>query len=207
MRNICGFLSTVVNGLLILLLCILVIELSQYDKVDKVITNTITLEGGYVNNPKDKGGATKFGITIGSYRQFVNKNATIADLQAISSNDAKQFYKQYYFYPNNIQKLPEGIWDMVFDMCVQHGPKNAITLLQLALNRTGQRVDIDGAMGQGTIDAANTAYEATPQFVRTALISQRITFYASILAHRPDQHIFAANWAIRTAFFLNHPVL
>ena len=37
-------------------------------------------EGGFVNDPLDRGGATNKGITIGTFRQFYGKDATVEQL-------------------------------------------------------------------------------------------------------------------------------
>jgi lysozyme family protein len=184
--------------------------LSQFDKVEKAINTTIQLEGGFSNHPNDRGGVTKYGITLTLYQKIVNPNATASDLQAISSNDARQFYKAQFFYKNKIEQLPEGIWDIVFDMCVNHGPKNAFSIMQMCFRRLGQKCSLDGATGPETIAAATTlagTTQASLNALRMALMAERIGFYAAIIQRKPDQKVFASGWMSRAVYFLDQPVL
>lgn len=180
-------------------------ELSQFDKAEQVINNTINIEGGFSNHPNDKGGATKYGITLALYQKLVNKNATAQDLMGISSNEARQFYKEYFFYKYTIQDLPESIWDIVFDMTVNHGPTNAFSIVQLAVNYLGQKTSITGvndAEMQGAIAKLDT------RAVRASIIAQRVSFFDDIITHKPTQKVFAIGWfRNRCAYFIKHQVL
>jgi lysozyme family protein len=198
-------LSELFNAVFISIIFMALVQLSQFDKVEKVINNTIQIEGGFSNHQDDKGGATKFGITLGLYQKLVNKNATIRDIQALSANEARQFYKTYFFYKYNLQELPEPIWDIVFDMCVNHGPSNAFSITQLALVKIGQNPAITGQFDTATKDAIS---KVDVQALRTSLIAQRASFYAAIIRHKPSQKIFANGWFInRVAFFTDNQVL
>ena len=69
---------------------------------EKIIKNIIRREGGFVNHPADKGGATKYGITqatLGSWRGL-KRNATVAEVQSLLQSEAEQIY-----YKNYIQKI------------------------------------------------------------------------------------------------------
>lgn len=181
--------------------------LSQFDKVEKVINNTINIEGGFSNHPNDKGGATKFGITLALYQKLVNPSATALDLQGLSANDARQIYKAQFFYKNKIEQLPEGIWDIMFDMTVNHGPKNAFSIMQMAMRRLGQKVGLDGANGPETIGAATTLANQSINALRMALMAERVGFYSAIIQRKPDQKVFAAGWLNRSVYFLDNPVV
>lgn len=197
--------STTFNAVVAALIFMVTLQLSQFDKVEKVINNTINIEGGFSNHINDKGGATKFGITLGTYQRFVNKNATVKDLQALSANEARQFYKTYFFYKYNMQDLPEPVWDIVFDMSVNHGPTNAFSIVQLALIKLGQKPGVTGELDAPTKDAIS---KVDPNALRYAIISQRVSFYDAIIAHKPDQKIFAVGWfRNRCAYFVNTNIL
>lgn len=180
--------------------------LSQYDKVDRIINNTINIEGGFSNHPNDKGGATKYGITLAMFQKLINKTATIKDLQGISSNEARQLYRNYYFYNNHLELLPEGIWDIMFDMTVNHGPKNAFSILQMTMRRLGAKNSVDGANGPETQRAATTLAATSLMALRTGLIAERVGFYSAILQRKPDQRVFASGWLNRSVYFLDNPV-
>ena len=54
-------------------------------------------EGGYSNHPADKGGPTMKGVTLATYRAFVKKNGTVADLKKITVEELQTVYRQEYW--------------------------------------------------------------------------------------------------------------
>lgn len=113
-------------------------SVNNFDKAFKVVVGE---EGGYVNNPKDPGGETKFGVCKKSYPQLDIKNLTI--------DQAKEIYRRNYW--NNIHgdDLPYELALPVFDAAINQGVREAIHQLQRAA-----KVAPDGIMGHGTIVAA-----------------------------------------------------
>jgi lysozyme family protein len=95
-------------------------------------------EGGYVNDPDDPGGATKWGITIGTLRRVRGSNVTVEDVKNLTQGEAVDIFLSDYFYKPKINKLPESIQDTVFDMQVNSG-NNAIKILQRTLREFGQK--------------------------------------------------------------------
>lgn len=100
--------------------------------------------GGYVNDPNDAGGETKYGISKAAYPAVDIANLTLEGAQAIYLSD--------YWNLNKCDKMPWAIGWVVFDCAVNHGPKNAARFLQIALN-----VPADGNMGPQTLNAAGKA--------------------------------------------------
>ena len=107
---------------------------------------TIGFEGGYVNDVRDPGGETKFGISKRSYPGVDIKSLTLEQAQAI--------YKRDYWDEASCERMPPKIAIAVFDAAVHHGPKTAIKLLQRAL-----KVADDGEYGRithGTLQSRDT---------------------------------------------------
>lgn len=198
------------NGLLTILTLVaftlmpLPTQSSEFDKINIVIDNTIAHEGGWSDHKSDAGGKTKFGITLATAQRYLGSKFSAEQLRSISQNEAKQFYKQYVFYANKINEMPEQIWDILFDMHVNHGSVNANKLLQKALARLGQKLEVDGVIGSGTKTAVA---QVEPRLLREALITQRMAFYAAIIKAKPDQKVFLAGWINRCAQFVNDPKL
>ncbi|EOS94163.1 glycoside hydrolase family 108 protein [Erwinia tracheiphila] len=138
----------------------------------------LTAEGGYVNDPADRGGETKFGISKRSYPAL-----NIAEL---TQEQASEIYYRDYWLKTGCDRLPAGISLAVFDGAVQHGYKTAIQQLQRAL-----RVADDGIIGARTL-AATEAIQPLLLFVR--LMNQRSQTYARIIAHSPVQIRFMNGW-------------
>lgn len=107
-------------------------------------------EGGYVDHPKDPGGATNFGITFNTLQAYRGRKITKADVRALTKIEAAAIYKQEYWDRIWGDKLPSGLDYAVFDDTVNSGAKRAITRLQRVLGMTGK--DVDGLMGSETLD-------------------------------------------------------
>lgn len=54
-------------------------------------------EGGFVNDPNDKGGATMKGVTLNTYRQVYGQDKTVNDLKNISDKEWTYIFKRYYW--------------------------------------------------------------------------------------------------------------
>ncbi len=107
---------------------------------------TLGHEGGYVNDVRDPGGETKFGISKRSYPGVDIKSLTLDQAQAI--------YKRDYWDEASCERMPPKIAIAVFDAAVHHGPKTAVKLLQRAL-----KVADDGEYGRithGTLQSRDT---------------------------------------------------
>jgi lysozyme family protein len=107
----------------------------------------INHEGGYVNNPADPGGETKFGISKRAYPKEDIRNMTL--------ERAKEIYRHDYWEQAGGEVLPEAIRFDVFDMAVNSGPRAAIKTLQKSVGQTE-----DGLIGVQTLMAVNTLCNA-----------------------------------------------
>lgn len=116
---------------------------------DKAVDHIIALEGGYVNDPRDPGGETKYGISKRSYPNEDIKNLTIAR--------AKEIYRRDYWDKCRCDELPPKLAYYVFDAAVNQGVKAAITLLQRTV-----KTKEDGVIGPATIKAAQSANVEAP---------------------------------------------
>lgn len=107
-------------------------------------------EGGFVDHPKDPGGATNKGVTIKTFRAYVKPGGTVADLKAITNEQVATVYYRQYWSAVNAQALPSGLDYAVFDFAVNSGPARAAEFLQRVL-----KVPIDRRVGPKTAQAAN----------------------------------------------------
>ncbi|MEL6377330.1 MAG: holin-associated N-acetylmuramidase [Pseudomonadota bacterium] len=163
--------------------------------VDSLIDHVLRREGGYVNDPDDPGGATKYGITIHTMRRFgvdVDGNGVvdIRDVKALPVDTARDIYKREYFEGPRIDELPEQLQASVFDMFVNAGG-NAIKILQRLLNSMGQAVSVDGALGPQTIGAAHVASDSAPDHIADAYGIARRNYYFALADRRPASRKYA----------------
>lgn len=106
---------------------------------NEAIKFIIEHEGGYVNNPKDPGGETKYGIAKKFYPNEDIKNLTV--------DRAVEIYKKDYWDKCRCDEMPMAIALYVFDTAVNQGCGFAIKMLQTALG-----INADGIIGKQTLD-------------------------------------------------------
>ena len=141
------------------------------------IAHVLAAEGGLVNDPKDPGGVTKFGISQRSYPAL--------DIRALSLDEAKAIYQRDYWDKIQGEALPAGLDLLVLDHAVNAGPARAVRLLQGLLN-----VPEDGLMGPVTL--AGVAI-ADPQDLIARYSELRLDFYQDL----PTWRHFGAGWSRR----------
>lgn len=107
---------------------------------DQAFERLIGHEGGYVSDPRDPGGETKFGISKRSYPGEDIKNLTL--------DRAKYLYQRDFWGPAGCDALPDQVRFDVFDMAVNSGLRAAVKALQKATGETE-----DGVLGPRTLQA------------------------------------------------------
>lgn len=137
---------------------------------------------GYVNDPDDPGGETKFGVAK-------NSNPGI-NIKKMSWPMAKTIYQMKYWKVGKCELLPGKLAFAHFDACVNHGPKTAIKMLQRAVG-----VNDDGALGPATLKAVNQ--KLVTEDVLKLMLNERRKFFAAIVAKNPTQKKFLNGWLNR----------
>ena len=182
--------------------------------VSEIAQEIVSREGGFVNDPDDPGGATKFGVTIHTMRRLgldLTKDGTVdvADVRALSRADAVRIFVRHYFEHPRIQLLPEALHATVFDMYVNAG-SNAVRILQRLLLDMGFQVVVDGAIGPQTANAARDAAKPDPMALRDAYGVARRNYYLRIADRRPASRKYArtragtkGGWISRAEEFLS----
>lgn len=120
------------------------------DNFNKSLKLVLKHEGGYVDNPKDPGGATNRGITIAVLAAWRGKAVSKTDVRNLTLDEAGKIYKKQYWDAVKGDDLPEGLDYAMFDYAVNSGPTKAVRDLQKALG-----VKVDGHIGEITIQTIN----------------------------------------------------
>jgi len=106
----------------VLLLVILVKILNKIFMFDLLMIYIFKHEGGYVNDPDDLGGETKYGI---AKRYFPNE-----DIKNLTKERAKELYYQNYYVPLQVDKINDlQLAFQYFDCGVNCGIKNAKNMM------------------------------------------------------------------------------
>lgn len=92
---------------------------------DRCFDLTIKYEGGYVDHPRDPGGATNLGVTIGTLSAWLGRPATKVDVRALNKARVKPIYEKNYWKKVNGDSLPAGADLAVYDYGVNSGPARA----------------------------------------------------------------------------------
>ena len=128
-------------------------------------------EGGYVRNPEDPGGATRFGISQREYPGVDIEHLTRAQAAAIYYRDWWQRYRY--------SELPGVAGAKLFNLAVNIGPEHATRCLQRALRACGIAVTEDGEIGAATRTAAAAANQVA---LLAALRAEAAGYYRTLAA-------------------------
>ena len=160
-------------------------------------------EGGYVNDPDDEGGPTKYGVTlaewIASGGTDLNGDGQInaEDIKLLTTNDAFSVAKKDYWDPIGGDSINnQSIADFIFDWGYNSGVKTASRYVQRVLGFNP--VNVDGIIGPNTIAKINSANQ---QNLFDSLKSTRDSFYRAIATNKPDQAKFLKGWLERNNSF------
>jgi lysozyme family protein len=163
---------------------------------EQIIDGILAHEGSaYADIPGDKGGPTKYGVTLRALEEFRGQPVTAAEVEALTENEARKFYQfEYIEKPGFDYIVNQQVRALVADCGVNHGVRNAIILLQRAAG-----VKDDGDFGPVTLEAVNHA-DGRALYLR--LCAARARFYGKIVTHDPTQAKFDAGWMDRLADFI-----
>jgi len=163
--------------------------------VDEIAKEIVAREGGFVNDRDDPGGATKYGVTIGTMRRLgLDKTGdgriTVADVRALTRKDAENIFINHYYRKPRIILLPKQLQASVFDMYVNAG-SNAVKILQRLLRRMGHDISVDGVIGPKTGAAAKLAFAEAPDYLVDAYGIERRNYYLRLADNRPASRKYA----------------
>jgi len=128
-------------------------------------------EGGFVRNPEDPGGATRFGI---SQRQYPD-----VDIEHLTRAQAAAIYYRDWWQRYRYSDLPGVAGAKLFNLAVNIGPEPATRCLQRALRACGSPVTEDGEIGTATRAAAAAANQVA---LLAALRAEAAGYYRTLAA-------------------------
>lgn len=142
---------------------------------DAIITGILDREGGFVNDARDPGGATNWGITRNTLREWRGVPVTVDDVRQLTEAEAREIYRARYLRPF------DGIdpqWKaQVVDIAVNSGVTTARALFAMAQQQTARSVG-------------------------NQLAIERLKHYARICKNKPTSCVFLPGWINRATSFL-----
>jgi len=116
---------------------------------EAVMVEIFKHEGGYVDHPRDPGGATNMGITHLTLADWRGAPVTKQDVRELTKQEARAIYRARYWHAIKGDDLPAGLDLVAMDGAVNSGPSRGARWLQQALGVTA-----DGVIGPKTRSAA-----------------------------------------------------
>lgn len=170
---------------------------------DTAFERTIGIEGGYVNNPNDSGGPTKYGITEATARM----HGYPYDMQNLTLGNAKSIYRAGYWNLLSLDSISELSIDValkVFDTGVNVGIGVAGRMFQRLLNVLNRQqrdypdIVVDGLIGPATRNALRGLISARgPAGVSVLLSGYNAllgAYYIELAERREKDEAFVFGW-------------
>lgn len=149
---------------------------------EKAVKKVFEVEGGEVNDPTDKGGWTKFGISHAAYPSL--------DIKSLTKERAKEIYRKDFWEKIQGEKIQSQAVAEAFLLCaVNMGVTGATRLIQQLL-----LLSTDGIVGPVTINKLNQSNE---RMILDQLTLLQIERYVSICLRVKSQVKFLLGWIIR----------
>jgi len=144
---------------------------------EECVDLVLRLEGGYSNDPQDRGLETRWGI---SKRAFPNVN-----IKDLTKEEAIDIYRIFYWNKIRADEMPPAVRLAVFDCAVNQGHIRAISFLQKSLG-----VANDGIVGPQTLAALS---RTPPKLFLSNFLMRRFDAYAG----NPQWPVYGRGWVKR----------
>ena len=172
--------------------------------IERLLEALIEREGGFVDHPADRGGATRFGVTEAVARAHGYRGS----MRVLPREEALAIYRRLYWLRPRFDQVASRaprIAAELFDTGVNMGPAVAATFLQralTALNRNGKDfADLvpDGRVGAQTLAALDAFLAARGKrggetVLLHALEALQGERYVRLAERRPANEAFLYGW-------------
>lgn len=164
---------------------------------------TLDVEGKYSDNPKDRGGPTKYGIT----EKVARAHGYKGDMKDLPLDTARHIAKSQYWDTlklDDVCDLSPSIAHELFDTGYNMGIGVAGSFLQRSLNALNRQasdygdIAVDGIVGPISVSALRTFLKRRGKpgedVVLKALNALQGSRYIDISESRPDNETFVFGW-------------
>lgn len=168
--------------------------------IEQKIADLVSREGEYVDDPADKGGPTRWGVTE-KVARAAGYTGSMRDYPLSSAKDL--FAVKYWYEPrfSEVDRLSPYLAEELFDTGVNMGTATATRFLQRALNAldtTGPGLKADGQIGLATLAALKAYSDARGieglKVLTRCCDAQQAVRYLEIVEGDPKQKRFAYGW-------------
>ena len=150
-------------------------------------------EGGYSDNPNDRGGATNSGVTLAVYQSVYGKSKTKNDLKKMTNEQWNYIFTKLYWNKWKADDIKnQSIANILVDWVWMSG-YGTIKKIQSLFGLTA-----DGIVGNKTISYINSHDQ---EEVFNKIWNRRKQFYESLVKNNPSQKVFLKGWMNRLNTF------
>lgn len=162
---------------------------------------TLQHEGGYVNDPNDRGGETNWGITIATAR---NAGFT-GQMKDLTKAEAIMIYKKNYWLDPKLDKLAEIVPELaayLFDIGVNMGTITGIKMLQRAISliKPTPTLVYDGVLGPKTLGWIEGLTANERKSLGKLVAYEHARRYLDLIAADNSQRKYINGWLSRVRF-------
>lgn len=150
---------------------------------EKAFEKLLGHEGGYVDHPRDPGGATRYGIT----QRVARAHGYQGEMRELPVAEARRIARIAYWDAVRADEVPDAVRYDLFDAAYHSGPEQATKWLQRAAG-----ADDDGKLGPKTLLAVRMA---DPQLLAKRFNGHRLRFLSDL----KTWDAFGKGWARRVA--------
>jgi len=148
-------------------------------------------EGGWSDDPMDRGGRTKYGISEAAHPDV--------DIESLTWEQARAIYRTEYWMRYGCDRMPDRVNVVLFDTVVQHGGSTGVVMLQEVVG-----AHMDGIVGVRTVERVCAANAPVRK-----LIARRLAYYEAIIVNDSSQARFRNGWynrMVSLGMFIVDPV-
>lgn len=162
---------------------------------EKAMKYSLKNEGGWAHVSGDHGGATKFGITIGTLRRWRKAPVSVQDVRDLTESEAEDIYKAWYWDTLDLDFVNnDAVAIALFDIGIVRGVGIPPKYAQKVCNVLGHPCTVDGHIGPKTVSAINACNPG--EFIRHYAGYVEAGF-RSIVEHNQSQAKFLKGWVNR----------
>lgn len=142
-----------------------------------ILDEIIRREGGFIDHPADRGGPTKYGITMPTLAAYRKTEVTRDDIVNLTLDEAKRIYESLYLEPFRLYQADGKLYDLLVDAGVHHGVNRVIRW----------------------ITEINTLDKET---LYREILKRRFQLIGNLISKQPSQAAFARGWMNRLVEFI-----
>lgn len=163
----------------------------DHKKFNRSFHFVLISEGGTNDDPVDRGGLTKWGISEKQYPKL--------DIANLSLETAKHIYYNDYWRKNKCGLMPPDLATVLFDSSVNCGQPSGSKWLQMSSNKLGSTLLVDGIIGDLTMFEVR---KYSSNRLLDLIIAERLKRYVWLLDEYPEQKKYIKGWIDRVSNLL-----